>query len=203
MISGGMGGMRQWGRSGLDSEQEGDRIYDHEVIVRLMQYVKPYWPKVLITFITILAYTGTIMAIPWLVQMIIGDYISNQDLSTPEILSGLDRLVAVYVVIAVIQYITNYTHLRIMAFVSQQILYSLRFDLFKHLQRMSMSFYDRNEVGSVMSRIQNDVQQLQEFVSIVIVTFGDILALAGIVGVMLYMDVGLALIHCQWFRYFL
>ena len=134
------------------------------------------------------------MAIPWLVQMIIGDYISNQDLSTPEILSGLDRLVAVYVVIAVIQYITNYTHLRIMAFVSQQILYSLRFDLFKHLQRMSMSFYDRNEVGSVMSRIQNDVQQLQEFVSIVIVTFGDILALAGIVGVMLYMDVGLALI---------
>ena len=162
MISGGMGGMRQWGRSGLDSEQEGDRIYDHEVIVRLMEYVKPYWPKVLITFITILAYTGTIMAIPWLVQMIIGDYISNQDLSTPEILSGLDRLVAVYVVIAVIQYITNYTHLRIMAFVSQQILYSLRFDLFKHLQRMSMSFYDRNEVGSVMSRIQNDVQQLQE-----------------------------------------
>ena len=192
MISGGMGGMRQWGRSGLDSEQEGDRIYDHVVIVRLMEYVKPYWPKVLITFITILAYTGTIMAIPWLVQMIIGDYISNQDLSTPEILSGLDRLVAVYVVIAVIQYITNYTHLRIMAFVSQQILYSLRFDLFKHLQRMSMSFYDRNEVGSVMSRIQNDVQQLQEFVSIVIVTFGDILALAGIVGVMLYMDVGLA-----------
>ena len=194
MISGGMGGMRQWGRSGLDSEQEGDRIYDHEVIVRLMQYVKPYWSSVLITFITILAYTGTIMATPWLVQMMIGDYISNQDLSTPEIISGLDRLVAVYVVIAVIQYITNYTHLRIMAFVSQQILYSLRFDLFKHLQRMSMSFYDRNEVGSVMSRIQNDVQQLQEFVSIVIVTFGDILALAGIVGVMLYMDVGLALI---------
>ena len=70
------------------------------------------------------------MATPWLGQMIIGDYISSQDLSTPEILSGLDRLVAVYVVIAAIQYITNYTRLRFMAFVSQLILYSLRFDLF-------------------------------------------------------------------------
>ena len=79
-----------------------------------------------------------------------------------------------------------------MAFVGQRVLYTLRVGLFRHLQGLSMSFYNRNEVGRVMSRVQNDVQQLQEFLSIVIITAADILSLGGIIVVMVSMNARLA-----------
>ena len=194
MMVGGMGGMRHWGRMGLDSESEEGRLYDHQVVARLMGYLRPYRRHLAIIFVAMLAYTGTVMATPWLVQVIIGDYIANDGLSDREVLSALNFLVVLFVLVAAAQFVANYVHLRIMAFVGQRVLYTLRVGLFRHLQRLSMSFYDRNEVGSVMSRVQNDVQQLQEFISIVILTLGDVLSLGGIIAIMLYMNAQLALI---------
>ena len=76
-----------------------------------------------------------------------------------------------------------------MARVGQNVLYNLRMDLFRHLQSLSLNFYDKNEVGRIMSRMQNDIIQLQEFLTTGILVFGDILVLGGIVGAMLLMDV--------------
>ena len=88
----------------------------------------------------------------------------------------------------------NYVQLVLMARVGQNVLYNLRMDLFRHLQSLSLNFYDKNEVGRIMSRMQNDIIQLQEFLTTGILVFGDILVLGGIVGAMLLMDVQLALI---------
>ena len=67
MMVGGMGGMRHWGRMGLDSETEEGRLYDHQVVARLMGYLRPHWRRLAITLVTMLAYTGTVMATPLLV----------------------------------------------------------------------------------------------------------------------------------------
>ena len=85
-------------------------------------------------------------------------------------------------------------HMRVMGFVGQRVLYSLRIELFRHLQRLSMKFFDRNEVGRIMSRVQNDVQQLQEFISIWVTGLSDVLTLGGVIVAMLIMNARLALI---------
>ena len=77
---------------------------------------------------------------------------------------------------------------------SQQVIYRLRNQLFTHLQRLPMSFHNRNKVGSVMSRAQNDVYQLQEFLDTMVTSMADMLSLVGIVAIMFWVDWQLTLV---------
>ena len=182
----GGGGWRRMAH-GQEDEEEG-QLYDHQVVIRLMGYLRPHRKRLALTILAMLGYTGTVVAIPRLVGLIIDGYIVEEDLS------GLNVIALIFIAVAALQLLTNYVHLRIMALVGQRVLYTLRLDLFKHIQRLSMSYFDRNQTGQVMSRVQNDVQQLQEFLSIVILTLADVLSIGGILTAMLLMDVQLALI---------
>ena len=185
---GGFGGRMMERRMALDQEDDGGQLYDHKVVVRLFDYVKPHWPLLLLTVAAMLVYTATVVAIPWLVQQIIDEYIRKDDLG------GVNWIVALFAVVAAVQFGTNYLHLRAMAFVSARVLYALRVKLFAHIHRLSMRFFDRSEVGMTMSRVQNDVQQIQDFLSIVVLTVADVVSFVGIVTVMMLMNAQLALI---------
>ena len=177
------------GRTSLDREEDDDgQLYDHTVVKRLLKYLIPHWPRLLITLAAVIVYTGTVVALPWMVATIIDDYVREGDLS------GLNVVASIFAGLALLQYGSQYVHMRTMAFVGQKVLYTLRVGLFRHLQRLSLSFYNKNEVGRVMSRVQNDVQQLQEFLSIVIVTVADVLSLGGIITAMALMNARLAAI---------
>ena len=190
MARGGRGayGRGMAGRHGFEQDDEGGQIYDHTVVTRLFRYLLPHWPKLILTLAAVLAYTGAVVALPAMVALIIDSYVRTGDLS------GLNVIVLIFVGVALLQFVSQYVHLRLMAFVGQKVLYTLRVGLFRHLQGLSMNFYNKNEVGRVMSVVQNDVQQLQEFLSIVIVTVADILSLGGIIAAMVIMDAQLALI---------
>ena len=203
---GGSYGRGMAGRLGLDQEEEDGQLYDHAVVKRLSKYLVPYWPRLLLTLAAIVIYTGTVVAIPWLIgrtvkYMLTGDpnelSVAGLNFATLDIfglsVSGLNLVIPIFLGLALLQFGSQYTNQRTMAFVGQRVLYTLRVQLFRHLQRLSMSFYNKNEVGRVMSRVQNDVQQLQEFLSIVMVTFADILSLSAIIVVMVTMDAQLAL----------
>ena len=172
---------------GIDQDDLG-RAYDHKVAVRLMEYVRPHLRRLAVIITAVFAYTLSVVSMPWLISWTIDSYILNDDLR------GLNLVVMAFLAVAVLQLGSQYAQMRIMAFVGQRILFRLRLDLFKHLQRLSMSFYDRNETGRVMSRVQNDVQQLQELVSLIVTTLADFASLTGVVLVMLLMDARLALI---------
>ncbi len=198
MMSGGFGGGGRWmrgggyrrgmgGRLGMDREEyEDGRVYNHRVVTRLFRYVLPHRARLLLTLAAVMVYTATVVALPWMIAKIIDDYVREGDLS------GLNVVVPIFVGLALLQYGSQYVHLRTMSFVSQKVLYTLRVGLFRHLQRLSMSFYNRNEVGRVMSRVQNDVSQLQEFLSIVVITIADVLSLVGIITAMTLMNAQLA-----------
>ena len=187
---GGIGGGTRpgMGRMALDQEDEGGQIYDHKVVVRLMEYMMPHWRLILLTIGAMLVYTATVVAMPWLVKQAIDGYIGEGDLG------GLNRIGALFIAIAAIQFGANYVQLRSMAYVGVKVLLTLRMRLFRHIHRLSMSFFDRSEVGMTMSRVQNDVQQIQDFLSIVVLTLADLLSIAGIVTAMMLMDVQLAFI---------
>ena len=183
-----MGGRMMARRMGLDQEDDGGQLYDHKVVVRLFDYLKPHWALLLLTIGAMFVYTATVVAIPWLVQQVIDDYIRERDLT------GINWIVGIFVAVAAIQFGASYVHLRAMAFVGARVLYTLRVRLFRHIHRLSMSFFDRSEVGMTMSRVQNDVQQIQDFLSVVVLTIADVVAFVGIVTVMMLMDFQLALI---------
>ena len=184
---GGGGGWRRQGR--LDEEDDiNANIYDKEVVKSLLQMFKPYWKSALFSLIAMLLYSGTVIAIPWLVGRAIDNHVSNSGDS------NLNNIVLLIIIVATFQFVTNQIQIRVMARVSQNVLYSLRVNLFSHLQKLPMSFFNRNQVGRVMSRIQNDVQQLQEFLSIMLITLGDLVSLLGIMAVMLGMNWKLALV---------
>ena len=88
----------------------------------------------------------------------------------------------------------NYVQQYAMERVGQGVLYNLRRQVFGHVQKQSVSFYDKTEVGRMMSRVQGDVGQLQEFSSLVVMTLGELLSLIGIVVALLLLDWRLGLI---------
>ena len=179
--------MRGFSRVDVDDEDQGT-IYDREVIARLLLYVVPQWRIMAVTIVAMLVYTATVVAVPWIVKLAIDDYVRPGDIS------GLNWIVLAFLAAALVQFGSNYLHLKLMARVAQRVLYRLRVDLSSHTQGLSMSYFDRNEVGKTMSRVQNDVQHLQEFISIMVLSLADILSLGGIVAAMFIMNVSLALI---------
>ena len=171
-----------------DIDEDGTKLYDQRVILRMLSYVVPYKFQVFLAMLAVVIYTGATVAIPAIIAIGIDRYIKNGDLS------GLNTLAVWFGVVLVVHYAANYAHQVLLARVSQRVIYDLRNDLFKHLQDLPMSFHNRHKVGSVMSRAQNDVYQLQEFLDIVVLSIGDLLSLTGIIGVMLYLNWQLSLL---------
>ena len=181
MLRGGMG------PGGLDDDDRG-QIYNHEVIKRLFPYFKSRMGLFTLAMAMMLVYTSTLVLIPWLIGHTIDNYVLDGDLS------GLNRIGLVLIGVITANLVGNYLYMRLLGKISQEVLYKLRTDMFNHLQKLSVPFFDRNEVGRIMSRVMSDVGQLQEFLPMVTITLGDMLSLVGIIVVMFLMNWQLAII---------
>ncbi|MCH7801362.1 MAG: ABC transporter ATP-binding protein [Chloroflexi bacterium] len=182
------GGMFHGVSRGHPDEQVFGDVYDQRVVARLLPYIMPYKRLTAFAFISMLIYTGTQVAVPWIIAVSIDDYIIPGDFA------GLTWMLALFFVIAVVNWIVNYTQQYSMEKVGQGVLYNLRADMFGHVQKQSMGFFDKTEVGRLMSRVQGDVSQLQEFAALVVMTLGELLSLAGIVVALLLLNFKLGLI---------
>lgn len=187
MMQGGAFSGRSSGRPEPDGETFG-RIYDKRVIMRILPYVRPYKRLATFAFIAMLVYTGSQVAIPFLIKLGIDGYIENGSFR------GLLTIFGIFVATAAAGLVANYLQQMFMARVGLGVLYDLRRAMFGHLQRLSLSYYDKTEVGRIMSRVQGDVWQLQELMSVVIMTTADLLSLAGIIVALLVMNLKLGLI---------
>ncbi len=188
MMMGGMGFGGGSARRGHPDEEMFGSVYDQRVIIRLLPYILPFKKLAIISAIAMLIYTGTQVAIPWAVKIAIDSFIAVGDYG------GLTFMFILFIAIAALNWVMNYTMQFSMEKVGQGILYNLRRDVFHHVQKQSVSFYDRTEVGRMMSRVQGDVGQLQEFAALVVMTLGEFLGLIGIIVALLILDVQLGLI---------
>ena len=175
------------GHGGLDDDDSG-QIYNHEVIKRLFPYFKSRLGLFTLSMVMMLVYTSTLVLIPWLIGYTIDNYVLSGDLN------GLNRIGLVLIGVITANLVGNYLYMRLLGKISQEVLYKLRTDMFNHLQKLSVPFFDRNEVGRIMSRVMSDVGQLQEFLPMVTITLGDMLSLVGIIIVMFLMNWQLALV---------
>ena len=148
------GGMFHSVSRGHPDEEVFGSVYDHRVVARLIPYVLPYKRLVTLSFAAMLVYTGTQVAIPWIIKVAIDDYIVASNYS------GLTWVFGSFIAIAAVNWVSNYVQQYSMEKVGQGVLLNLRRRMFNHVQRQSVSFFDKTEVGRLMSRVQGDVGQL-------------------------------------------
>jgi ATP-binding cassette subfamily B multidrug efflux pump len=162
------------------------KLYDHRVIIRLLHYVLAYRLWTGLALFGMAGYIITIVAQPLIIAWGINGFIVPENGGSRW--GSLDTVALVFLANTGVNVVSNYIQYYALARVNVNVLYDLRTDMFDHLQEQSTSFYDRSEVGRIMSRVQNDVLQLQEFMDVAIITVGDVGLLVFIGAAMLWMS---------------
>jgi ATP-binding cassette subfamily B multidrug efflux pump len=166
-----------------------DKSYDRTLLRRLLVYLRPYWFPVLVSFLLIVAMAGLDLVGPWLTKVAIDRYIRQGNAS------GLDRVAALYLATLVLAFVVRFGQVYILQMTGQRVMMDLRREIYSHLQRLHVGYFDRNPVGRLMTRVTTDVDAVNElFTSGVVTVFGDLFTLFGIMGVMLAMNWKLALV---------
>ena len=173
---------------GWDDEELG-KPYDHSVIVRLLPYLRPYRGRVALAILGLLVFAAASSSQPFLIAIAIDEFVPSGNIA------GLNAIGAALVGLALISWAGQWLQQTQTAFIGHNVLLTLRTSMFNHIQKLSLSFLDRTEVGRVMSRVQNDVTVLQELLTTGFLTIlADFAGLGLVVFFLLYLDVELALI---------
>ncbi|HEX5809191.1 MAG TPA: ABC transporter ATP-binding protein [Anaerolineales bacterium] len=171
------------------SEDLLDKGYDPRVARGLLHFLKPYYAQMLTALLFMVIVTASSVSGPYFVKLAIDEGISKNNII------ALRNTVLIYFGISLVQVITNIARVRLMSRVGQHILYDVRMAMFTHLQRLSLSFYNRYSVGRVITRVINDVGTLREFVTwATLAIVRDILAIIGILIAMLSLNLRLSLL---------
>ena len=182
------------------------KAYDARLMRRLLAYLRPHAWYVAGALLALIGDAVFQLAPPYLVKVAIDQYIAQGDLG------GLNRIAFIYLAVLVAAFSLEYAQTYMMQMIGQRIMYDMRMQIYSHLQRLDLAFYDRNPVGRLMTRVTTDVDVINDlFTSGVVAAFGDLFMLVGIMGMLLWMDWRLALITfsvlplilvlAQWFRH--
>ena len=165
------------------------KAYDSRLMKRLLTYLRPYVWAVIVSVILLLAVSLLQVAVPYLIQITIDDYIKPGDLE------GLNRIILVFLAVLIGGGFARFSQTYLTAWLGQKVLHDIRRQVFDHLQRLHLGFFDKNPVGRLVTRVTSDVNTLNEMFSSGVVTIiGDIFTLILIVGALLYYNWQLALI---------
>ena len=176
----------------LNQEEELQyRAFEPRLMWRLLLYMKPYLGRVCAALLLIVAAAATSQVGPRLTQVAIDEHIIAGDLD------GLTWIVALFFGSIVLQYLAQYGQTIVTEVTGQLVMRDLRRQIFAHLQRLPMRYFDRTPIGRIMTRTTNDVEALNEFFTEGVVSvFMDIFTLIAIVGFMAHMDIKLTLVSC-------
>jgi ATP-binding cassette subfamily B protein len=181
------------------------KAYDAVLMRRLLRYLRPYRPQVAIALAAIISASVLQLVQPWLMKLAIDRYIERGDLS------GIDTIAAAFLATLLLSFALEYIQTWTLQITGQRIMYDMRMEIYEHLQRIDLQFYDRNPVGRLMTRVTTDVDVLNDlFTAGVVSIFGDVFTLIGIMVVLTVIDWRLAIIAfsvlpliflvTQWFR---
>jgi len=196
--AGGWSGQGNWNNSlrpntlkrssdGWDDEELGS-VYNHQVVVRLSKFVAPYRTRLLLALFGTLGYALMTRSMPLAVGRLIQAAL-NKDMG------GVNQWGWVYIALAAVSAGMFFLQLTTTGWIGHRLLLGLRKDMFAHLQKLSLRFYDNNEVGRVMSRVTSDVTSLQDLMTSGFLTIvGDVAGIGLSIAFLMYFDWQLALV---------
>ena len=179
------------------------KAYDSRLMRRLLTYLRPYRWQVAIAIASIIFKSFCDVLGPYLVKVAIDRYLAPTKGATsglwnwlsPQPLRGIAQISFIYLGLLVLTFLFEFLQTYFMQWTGQKVMFDLRSQIFRHLQRMHVAFYDKNPVGRLVTRVTTDVDALNEmFTSGVVSIFEDLFVLVGILGIMLCMNWKLALI---------
>jgi ATP-binding cassette subfamily B multidrug efflux pump len=182
------------------------KAYDSRLMARLLKYLRPYRWQVAIALASIVLKSFADVLGPYLTKVAIDRYLAPKEAATaassgiwswlsPHAITGIAQIAAIYVGLLVFSFLLEFLQTYFMQWTGQKVMFDLRRQIFRHLQRLHVAFFDKNPVGRLVTRVTTDVDALNEmFTSGVVSIFEDLFVLAGILGVMLCMNWKLALI---------
>ena len=181
------------------------KAYDSRLMARLLKYLRPYRWQVAVALVSILLKSFADVLGPYLTKVAIDRYLAPAkggasglwSWLSPHAVTGIAQIAAIYVGLLVFSFLLEFLQTYFMQWTGQKVMFDLRCQIFRHLQRLHVAFYDKNPVGRLVTRVTTDVDALNEmFTSGVVSIFEDLFVLFGILGVMLCMNWKLALITC-------
>jgi ATP-binding cassette, subfamily B, multidrug efflux pump len=182
------------------------KAYDSRLMKRLLSYLQPYKWQVVGALVAIVLKALADVVGPYLTRTAIDKYLASSNASgarksvldpwlSSQPFVGIAQIAAIYVLLLLLSFLFEYVQTYLMQWTGQQAMFDLRSQIFRHLQRLHVGFYDKNPVGRLVTRVTSDVDALNEmFTAGVVSIFEDIFVLAGIVVIMLRMKWWLALI---------
>jgi ATP-binding cassette subfamily B multidrug efflux pump len=182
------------------------KAYDSRLMARLLKYLRPYRWQVALALASIVLKSFADVLGPYLTKVAIDRYLAPQVAASgtssgvwswlsPRATTGIAQIAAIYVGLLIFSFLLEFLQTYFMQWTGQKVMFDLRRQIFRHLQRLHVAFYDKNPVGRLVTRVTTDVDALNEmFTSGVVSIFEDLFVLFGILGVMLCMNWKLALI---------
>jgi len=165
------------------------KAYDPRTVRRIWAFVRPYRAKIYLSVAAVLTFTVTQLAIPLIIGRAVDVGMTQGGNST-----NLLWAVGAFAVVVIVNFAASWVQETQVGAVAENVLFDMRRAMFAQLQRVSLSFMDKTEVGRLMSRLQGDVNSMQEFLETSVISVGDMVLLVGIVVVLLSLDFRLGLL---------
>src|SRR5499427_8290643 len=149
------------------------KAYDSRLMKRLLRYMAPYRWRVVLALALVAVVTPLELAPPGLFQIAIDRYFTpaiKGAIPTNTAWRGLELISVVFLLVLMFDFLAQYIQIRIMQRVGQQTMYDMRREIFAHLQRLPMSYFDRNPVGRLVTRVTTDVDALNDLFAAGVVT---------------------------------
>src|SRR5499426_490905 len=173
----------------MQEEEVLGKAYDSRLMRRLLSYLRPYKRYVVLALLLILLESGLEVLFPWLTKIAIDRYIASANIP------GLAVIAGIYFLLLLIRFVVASAQMYMLQNTGQRIMYDMRMQVFQHLHALSVSFFDKNPVGRLITRVVTDVDVLNEMFSAGIVSiFGDISTLTGIMIAIMVLNWRLALV---------
>jgi ATP-binding cassette, subfamily B, multidrug efflux pump len=176
--------------SQIDTEEQIFAAFDGRILRRFWAFISPYRRRLVLALLAVLAFTLSQIAIPLVLRTVI-DHALIEGAQDERLLT---LGVLVFVGIVTLNFFANLVQETLVGRIAERLLINLRRAMYAHLQRVSLSFMDKTEVGRLMSRLQGDVHALQEFLETSVFAIGDFVLLVGITIVLLVLDWRLGLL---------
>lgn len=165
------------------------KAYDPKTVRRIWAFVRPYRKRIYLSVVAVLVFTMTQLAIPLIIGWAIDSGMTQG--GSP---ANLGWAVLAFAIAVLFNFGASYLQETEVGQVAENVLFDMRRAMFAQLQRVSLGFMDKTEVGRLMSRLQGDVNSMQEFLETSVISVGDMVLLVGIVIVLLTLDFRLGLL---------
>ncbi len=179
---------------GYFEEDKLGEIADIKLWRRILGYTSHHWQGIILAVILSFAVIGSSLLLPYLVRIGVDDYIINTEIPVPERLSGLVILALVFGLSSIAGFAANYFQVTVLEWTGQNIMHRLRQHIYGHMIGLDLEYFHKNPSGKLVTRITNDVQNMHEmFTSVIVTLFNDAIRIIGILILLFWLNWRLAL----------